>query len=234
MTTNYTNTAASLLFKVKKTQLEMMRDRGYDISREEALFEYSVGDFIEQYTRIAQENNTTFKDSLSSLYQKPDGDYVYVHYPETLRDTHQVSKAQITDLISKIQDFSGVSDIIVISEHPIRGEAQKEFQNLPSYNMESFLYDELSYNPTKHELVPLHILLSDEEASEYLKRNRSKVSQLPLISVNDPIARYYGARPGKIMRIMRNPVGIYKEGISTEVVSRTYPTVRLVADIPLN
>jgi len=55
----------------------------------------------------------------------------------------------------------------------------------------------------EHEYVPEHRLLSLEEAVEVLRRLGVKPWQLPKISVNDPIARALGAKPGDIIEIRR-------------------------------
>ena len=60
----------------------------------------------------------------------------------------------------------------------------------------------------ENELVPEHRLLSMEEAIMVLKRLGVKPWQLPRISVNDPVARILGARPGDIIEIRRrSPTG---------------------------
>lgn len=55
----------------------------------------------------------------------------------------------------------------------------------------------------EHRLVPEHRVLSLEEAMEVLKRLGAKPWELPQISVNDPVVRILGARPGDILEIKR-------------------------------
>ena len=55
----------------------------------------------------------------------------------------------------------------------------------------------------EHELVPEHRRLSFEEAIEVLRRLGVKPHQLPRISINDPVVRLLGARPGDIIEIRR-------------------------------
>ena len=60
----------------------------------------------------------------------------------------------------------------------------------------------------EHELVPEHRVLSLEEAVEVLKKLGAKPWQLPRISVNDPVARILGVKPGDIIEIRRkSPTG---------------------------
>jgi len=58
-------------------------------------------------------------------------------------------------------------------------------------------------NILEHELVPEHEVLSPEEAQEVLKKLGVKPYQLPWISIEDPVVRAIGAKPGDIIRIKR-------------------------------
>ena len=55
----------------------------------------------------------------------------------------------------------------------------------------------------KHELVPLHILLSKEETEDVLKKYGIKPYQLLHIKASDPAARAIGAKPGDVLKIVR-------------------------------
>ncbi|MCE4625279.1 MAG: DNA-directed RNA polymerase subunit H [Desulfurococcales archaeon] len=61
----------------------------------------------------------------------------------------------------------------------------------------------IDYRILEHELVPQHRVLSFEEAVEVLKRLGVKPHQLPRISINDPVVRLLGAKPGDIIEIKR-------------------------------
>ncbi len=72
---------------------------------------------------------------------------------------------------------------------------------------EIFLFNQLLVNPTKHRLVPQHILLTDEEIIELKKSCGTK---LPLIKKSDAIVRHFYAKSGQVFKIIRqNPPQIY-------------------------
>ncbi|AKG91632.1 DNA-directed RNA polymerase, subunit H, RpoH/RPB5 [Geoglobus ahangari] len=54
-----------------------------------------------------------------------------------------------------------------------------------------------------HILVPKHELLSEEEAKEVLETLGIRKEDLPKIRADDPIAKEIGAKPGDIVRIIR-------------------------------
>ncbi len=66
---------------------------------------------------------------------------------------------------------------------------------------------DLSYNP-RHELVPEHHLLSDEEAVEVLKELNVDKDKLPKIKANDPAVLYLkqihgDVKEGSIIKVIR-------------------------------
>ena len=70
-----------------------------------------------------------------------------------------------------------------------------------------------------HFLVPKHRILSLEEAVEVLNRLGVKPWQLPRISVNDPVIRLLGGKPGDIVEIVRDSPTAGKHVVYRVVVS---------------
>lgn len=56
---------------------------------------------------------------------------------------------------------------------------------------------------TKHELVPKHILLNDNEKNEVLKKYGVVLKQLPRISMMDPVIKTLDGKPGDVVKIIR-------------------------------
>jgi DNA-directed RNA polymerase subunit H len=61
----------------------------------------------------------------------------------------------------------------------------------------------------KHDMVPEHIIMSDEEVEELLKSYTIKKEELPLIRSDDPVVKIIGAEKGQILKIIRknSPAG---------------------------
>lgn len=59
------------------------------------------------------------------------------------------------------------------------------------------------FNVLEHELVPDHILLSEDEAAEVLKQYNISKGQLPKIKTSDVVVKQIGAQPGDVIRIIR-------------------------------
>jgi len=69
--------------------------------------------------------------------------------------------------------------------------------------VQAFSETELSFNITKHQLVPKHEILSNDEKRKVLNTYRTTLKHFPLMLSSDPVARYYGLLPGAMVRITR-------------------------------
>jgi len=61
-----------------------------------------------------------------------------------------------------------------------------------------------SFNIFEHAIVPKHEILAPKEKEEILAQYRVQPHQLPWIRASDPAVRAIGAKPGDIVRIIRD------------------------------
>ena len=64
--------------------------------------------------------------------------------------------------------------------------------------------EDLRFNVLNHELVPKHELLSEQETTAMLQKYSIVKEQLPKIRANDPAVQVVDAKPGQIVKIIRN------------------------------
>ena len=75
----------------------------------------------------------------------------------------------------------------------------KDHKFINIYNINDYLF-----NILEHKLVPNHIVLSEKEKDEIVKKYYiTDLSQFPEISRFDPVAQAIGLRPGQLCRIIR-------------------------------
>jgi DNA-directed RNA polymerases I, II, and III subunit RPABC1 len=207
----YDQSVIQQIFKVKKTLTEMLRDRGYNTTNDERLLSEStkIADFIYHYERQAQDGSKTFKEGLSNTYVKDDDPTgktrLRVFFPETPISGGKktaIGKDKI-DRILKHMTENDITKVIIVTETPLSPQAAGQLTNYPAWTLEHFMYKELTYNLTKHFLVPEHRLMSLPEITRFLDDNELDIENLPVMSYQDPISRYYGSKPGDIFEIKR-------------------------------
>ncbi|MDH5782835.1 MAG: DNA-directed RNA polymerase subunit H [Candidatus Bathyarchaeota archaeon] len=61
-----------------------------------------------------------------------------------------------------------------------------------------------SFNIFDHVLVPMHEIVKPDEREKLLKEYRVQPYQFPLLKASDPAVMAIGAKPGDIVRIIRD------------------------------
>jgi len=54
-----------------------------------------------------------------------------------------------------------------------------------------------------HKLVPLHVIISEEEKKELFEKYNITQDQLPKLLNTDPVSIFIGAQPGQILKVVR-------------------------------
>jgi len=176
------------LFKVRKTVLEMLADRKYDVPEN---FHISFEDFL----LLLEENNLDIhlmKDGLKSIFVR----FLYDF-------NKNVTKKDLDGFIEEIMGTTvdpNIHIILILKNNPSKNNL--EMLNKVE-NIEVFSFDYLCFNITKHILVPQHILLTEAEQEELFKKYRCTKAQLPKLPKTDRVARYYGMQAGDVCKIIR-------------------------------
>lgn len=201
------------LFDVKKTQIQMVRDRGYIIPEDELkLLSGSLRNFVTHITLMNGQGNFTARGSLTRIYHNDNNGLMLVYYGN-LTGGKQISieeirkyEAIINDLrIKEEQGDKTLNESILIVDHPISSTANNHINNDINLKVKNQIFQDsdICYNPTHHILVPIHIKLTEEQKSEKLRELMVDVNKLPIMLNTDPIARYYGWTTGDLIKIVR-------------------------------
>ena len=121
-------------------------------------------------------------------------------------------KLKESDNISEFTNkYGGKNNIIIVFNNESISTAVKSqlnkydkiFQKNGGH-LQYFSSQQLMFNPTKHEYVPKHTKLTEDEVKEFMKEYlaRSKM-HMHVILQNDPIAKWIGLKHGDIVRIDR-------------------------------
>jgi len=192
------------LFDIKKTQVEMVRDRGYTVSDVElSILDMDIKQFTQYVNNLSKSNpKLETRSLLSQLYTLNDEPHLLIHYAGG-SGGKQVSIETIK-AISSIVQKSRVKELILIADTVLSPKAKEEIATLQPVTYQVFYDHELTYNPTMHVDTPKHELLSKAEAEAKMKELKVDMKQLLIIRQDDPIVRYYGWHAGGIVRVNRD------------------------------
>lgn len=179
-----------ILFKVRKTALEMIRDRGIYVPDSE---------------------NITFEE-LSIKYNNKNLDIyindedknikIFIHFHNEVKNFSKADlKTIMANLISSYDDPNII--LILVLKEKENSAVSKELLKDTYKNVEVFLRKNLVFNITHHVLVPKHSILTKEEEKELLDKYYTTKGKLPKLAKTDPIAKYYGMKPEQVCKIIR-------------------------------
>ena len=105
----------------------------------------------------------------------------------------------------------------------LSGSTKIEKQILEYKKTEVFNDVDLLVNIIDNNLIPKHILLSDEEANNILTEYKINKKNLPCILSADRIAKYYNIEPGQIVKIIRPSITAGEEIIYRVCINGKIP-----------
>jgi DNA-directed RNA polymerase I, II, and III subunit RPABC1 len=180
-----------IYFRVRKTSMEMLEDRGFQVSQEDKNMNY------EDFTNRLEENAI----QLIAIHRNNPIKMAYVTF---ILDAKSFTKKDLVALKASIDDKYPTNEMtVIIVQDKQTPQIAKELQNDEYKLYEIFSMKNLMFNITHHEIVPKHILLSQEEAEQILKQYQTTKAQLPKLLTTDPVAKYYGMKAGDICKIIR-------------------------------
>ncbi|KAI9847599.1 MAG: DNA-directed RNA polymerases II 24 kDa polypeptide (RNA polymerase II subunit 5) [Sclerophora amabilis] len=197
-----------------RTVHEMVQDRGYELAEEEV--HISLSEFRRQYAdsdgspnrkkmtfsaRPTEAMLVRYSTPKTAANPNPPPPSIGAIWVEFLADS-AVGIKQMRTFAHHVSEHQ-FSTGILVTQVSLTAPALKIIPTVLPAVIETFLEQDLLVNITHHELVPKHVLLSQEEKTALLARYRLKESQLPRIQVGDPVARYLGLRRGQVVKIIR-------------------------------
>jgi DNA-directed RNA polymerase I, II, and III subunit RPABC1 len=187
------NSKTKIYFNIRKTTLEMIQDRGFKVSDEDLMMTY------QDFSNRLEENQI----NIIALHQSSNSKGIYVHH---ILETKTFSKKDLLNLKLFMDENYPTKEmtVIIITQDKPTPQIAKELLNDEFKLYEVFLTKMLMFNITHHELVPKHVVLTEEEAKKVIDDFDATKSQLPKLLPTDPVAKYYGMKTGTICKIVRN------------------------------
>lgn len=215
------NPKISILYRVVKNVLTMLRQRGYTIPAEfDDLNNLTANQFITVYMqKVKAYNNSnpgdtiTLRQFLSRDFSRDDPtnpDIINVYYPETPKGVGTTKKSQIDRLVSILGNRLNSNDLLIIpayramiiSEYPLSSQAKTSLGDFPKIRFETFTYQDIVFLSSEHFLVPKHEKVPTEQVEEMVNQGIS-LSRMKTIAHDDPISRESEFNVGDVIKIIR-------------------------------
>jgi len=180
-----------IYFRVRKTSIEMLEDRGYEVNEEDKNMNY------EDFTNRLEENAIQL---IATFRQNP----IKMAYVAFILDAKSFSKKDLVALKATMDEKYPTNEVtVIIVQDKQTPQIAKELLNDEYKLYEIFSMKNLMFNITQHEIVPQHILLTPDEVDVILKQYQTTRTQLPKLLTTDPVAKYYGMKMGDVCKIIR-------------------------------
>ncbi|KAA8493833.1 DNA-directed RNA polymerases II and IV subunit 5A [Porphyridium purpureum] len=184
------------MFRVRRTVLEMLRDRGYLVLDNED----DLGMPYQTFYNNFRESN--FQDQALEIIKWKRSDVnakVHVFFPQD----QKVGVKLVREVCERLE-LESIHHGIIVLLNSLTPSAKDAVSIMSSqYRLELFAQNELLVNITQHVLVPKHEVLTDDQKRALLEMYKLKESQLPRIQTRDPVARYYGMTVGQVVKVTR-------------------------------
>ena len=183
---------------------------------------------IENFVRMLHNRNYFVNSNLDNLIKS--GIKNFANYETSVSHNNQLFHLKIIpyklNTINKSEDIESFLNNYINDKKIfaiISGSTKIEKQLLEFNNTEVFNDVDLLVNIIDNNLVPKHILLSDEEANNILIEYKINKDNLPRIFSGDRIAKYYNVKPGQIVKIIRPSITAGEEIIYRVCINGKLP-----------
>ncbi|KAJ0245728.1 DNA-directed RNA polymerase V subunit 5C [Hirschfeldia incana] len=187
-------------YLARTTALEMLRDRGYQVS--DADLSLSLSEFR------------------SGFGEKPDLERLRICVPlcsnpmkkilVVFMGSEPVTVKSVRAIHSQVSDTAGLHGLILVLQSKMNHFARKALATFPC-TVETFPIGDLLVNITKHTGQPKIEVLTNEEKEKLLSEHALEDKQLPSLKEKDGFVRYHGLKKGQVVKITysKEPVGYF-------------------------
>jgi DNA-directed RNA polymerase I, II, and III subunit RPABC1 len=186
--------------------LEILKERGYNTEDNKIL---TLEIFLKKYNDL---------DSFFNIYNHNSNKDTKIYF--SIFKENKITKKELLNKIEIITDEIDCNNFLFLTSNSQILKHIDEIKQKFNIDIQIFEIKDLQMNILKHELQPKFILLNDKERELFLEKYNEK--DIPKIKLNDPITKYYNAKPSQIFKIVRkNMVGRNKtssQGIYYRIV----------------
>ena len=191
------------LFNIKRNQLKMIKNRGYNIDAEEWILDDNLTShmFIKKLISIYGETAPNqYRNLLTSIYKHDENKKIIVSFVGIAEFSNkQISIDSIEKIIESM--ITNDTDCLIIINATLSSAANNRLNCITESKIQILNEDELLFNLIDHIFVPKYELLTKEEAAKLTSSLTFNKKVYPILLSSDPIYRYYNYNSGDIIKI---------------------------------
>jgi len=202
MSSQSLSSLTSYIYKSRKNILELMEKQGYNIN-DYSNFSINEVNSMKQNNQLDMLLEKTEENTLTKRKNK-----IYISYYLTKMIRPSNIQEMIDDLFNLEEVLTKDDTLFIIIKDEINDTIISELKQIWEKDGIFIVIENikrLQFNILKHSLVPEHIIITNNEVDDVMKKfNISNKFEFPDISRFDPVARVIGLRPGDVCKIIRS------------------------------
>lgn len=202
MSSQSLSSLTSYIYKSRKNILELMEKQGYNIN-DYSNFSINEVNSMKQNNQLDMLLEKTEENPLTKRKNK-----IYISYYLTKMIRPSNIQEMIDDLFNLEEVLTKDDTLFIIIKDEINDTIISELKQIWEKDGIFIVIENikrLQFNILKHSLVPEHIIITNNEIDDVMKKfNISNKFEFPDISRFDPVARVIGLRPGDVCKIIRS------------------------------
>ncbi|XP_021606923.1 DNA-directed RNA polymerases II and IV subunit 5A isoform X2 [Manihot esculenta] len=155
------------LFRIRKTMLQMLKDRGYLVG------DIEINMTREQFILKYGENMKREDLVINRAKSNDNTDQIYVFFPKE----EKVGIKTLEIYTTRMKTENVCRAILVVQQNLSPFARKHIFENASKFHLEVFREAEVLFNIKEHVLVPEHQVLTDKEKKTILQRYSLKETQ---------------------------------------------------------
>jgi len=179
--------------KVYENTLSMLSDRKYTIDKDETVLKTK---------KLTQLEIDEYMNKTGGLLQTKDQNNITV---AVFFSFDKFGINELKSLLIKLTEKK-ITHLILVLKYKLTSHSQKLLLITKKMEKEIFYFNEMTYNPTKHILVPKHEIMKKAEYDEFVKNIGKKI---PCIKLTDRMCRHLNGKLDQIIKIYRSDGSMY-------------------------
>ncbi len=188
--------------RIKRNQVKMVKNRGYDITEDEWILDETLSsskfkkNLLKRYDKSYPIHRLLFSE-----YEKNNDKSLFVFFVGLEKNSKQIKKESLEPFIKKLTQEKVKKIGLLIINADLSPSAADTLNKITECSFQVINESLLKFDLLSHFHVPEHLVLEEQEAEEFKKKNGLTNKSLSVIFQTDPVAMYYHFVAGQMIKV---------------------------------